>query len=148
MIDCLIEWLRLSEIWNFFETFEWEGIKWLSPLLLISNSSNSNHGEKMTWLLQIKDLKKMDLKTSEIFFWNPFQSLDGFKCPGQIWKYERRNITLQTRGNFVKYLNHKTPGVIWKIFAKRNKINLGFFWKNIFFKVFILAVEKCSSYCI
>ena len=50
MIDCLIDWLKVSEIRNFLKV-KWEGIKGLSQtftfFLLIPENSNSFHHETL-----------------------------------------------------------------------------------------------------
>ena len=80
MSACLIEWLKLSENLKLFETFEWEGIKWLFPFafefkfiqsksMREDDMTSSNKGfEKWIWkLLKIFNLESISFLA---LFWN------------------------------------------------------------------------------
>ena len=128
MIDCLIEWLKLSENLKLFETFEWEGIKWLSLFAFEFKFIQFKSWREDDMTSSNKRIWKVDLKISEnilfgIYF--IFGSILKFKriqihLP-QISKFERRNMTLQTRGILWNIWTIKPMGLFEKYLQKEIK---------------------------
>ena len=117
-----IEW-KFETFWNFWM----RGNKMTFPFCFwIQFHPNSNHGEKMTWLLQNKGFEKWIWKFLKIFnlesisylalFWNSkefrftclkFQNLRGGIWPSKPGAFLWNIWTLKPRGLFEKYLQKK-----------------------------------------
>ena len=126
MIVCLIDWLKVSEIWKFwkFNEREWNDFPKLSFLQLGSLNSNSiqtrNPRVKMTWLLPSKK-------------WNGF--LKRFEFHLRIFQIHKLYATQWVSWEKIKWLLQIFKKESWRFQRINLKVNLEFFETHFQFEV-------------
>ena len=114
MIVCLIDWLKVSEIWNFWKSNERERNDFpkLSSLHFISMNSNSFQHKTLDWR------------------WHDFLHLKWkrvWKDLNSIWKY----FKFETLCNSMIFMREDkmTSSIIWNMSWKSKRIKLKVIWK-------------------
>ena len=130
----------LSEIWKLFKTFEWEGIKWLSPFSCEFKfiDLKSMRGDSMT----SSTIKKFESR----WHWNSFRFCFAFclflthEMSGTILcqtrEKERRNMTLEPTGILKVIWTLKLRGSIENYLQKENKPFRQFCQNNFFWSFY------------